>query len=118
MDQSVHPSAANAQCSIEGMPLPLTSSPGLSPDKRTEGSQAQLLAYTFLVRAGERALFELLCGVGEAQASAEVRTGLQAAELLRETLRSSREHLAVLRATSPGNGDGRDDQLLPPVHRR
>ncbi len=118
MDQSLYLSAANAQRSIEGAPLQPTGSPGLSPSERGEESQAQLLAYAFLVRAGGRALFELLCSIGEAQASAEVRTGLRAAELLRDTLASWREHLATLRATSPGNDDGRDAQLLPLVHCR
>jgi hypothetical protein len=118
MDQSLYLSAANAQCSIEGALLFLAGYPGLSPDSRTEGPQVQLLACTFLARACERALFELLCSVGEAQDPQEVRTGLQAAELLREALSSWREHLAVLRAMSPGNKDGRNTQLLPAVHRR
>jgi hypothetical protein len=118
MDQSLHLPLVKAECSMEGAPLFLAGYPGLSPDSRTEGPQVQLLACTFLARAGERALFELLRSVGEAQAPAEVRTGLQAAELLREALSSWREHLAVLRATSPGNDDGRDGQLLPAVHGR
>jgi hypothetical protein len=118
MDQSLHPYAVNAQCSIEGAPPPLTGCPGLSPYRTTEGSQARLLAHTFLVKAGERALFELLCSLGEARNSEEVRAGLQAADLVREALRSWREDLGVLRAITPGGIAGRNAQLLPLVHRR
>jgi hypothetical protein len=103
---------------MEGPPLPLTGSRGLSPDRRMEGAQGQLVAYAFLVRAGERALFELLCSVGEARDSGEVRTGLRAADLLREALRSWREDLAALRAMSPLGNAGQNAQLLLLVHRR
>jgi hypothetical protein len=72
VNQSLRLCASNAQCSMEGPPLPLTGSRGLSPDRRMEGAQGQLVAYAFLVRAGERALFELLCSVGEARDSGEV----------------------------------------------
>jgi hypothetical protein len=117
MQHSLHPFAAEAQCSMEGAPLRLTGSPGLSPDKTTEGSQAELLAYAFLVRAGERALFELLCSLGQAQDPGQVRAGLGAAELIREMLSLWRENLTTSRSSVYGVADNAP-QLLLPVHRR
>ena len=117
MSRPLHAYAGNARCSIEGAPLPLTGSPGLPPDNRTEGSQAQLLAYAFLVRAGERALFELLCTLGEAQDSGQVRAGLEAAELIRRMLSLWRENMATSRRPVYSLADNAP-QLLPPVHRR
>jgi hypothetical protein len=63
-----------------------------------EGLEAHQLACTFLVAASERALFELLCALGEAQDPAQVRAGLRAADLLRQMLGSWRENLALLRS--------------------
>jgi hypothetical protein len=76
---------------------------------REEGEEleAHQLACTFLVAASERALFELLCALGQAQDPAQVRAGLRAADLLREMLVSWRQNLALLRSAS-SSSDGRD----------
>jgi hypothetical protein len=57
---------------------------------------AQRAACASLVRACERAHFELLSGLGEATCPAEVRTGLWAADLLQEILADWREALTAL----------------------
>jgi hypothetical protein len=70
-------------------PLPL-------PIHRDEHLAAQRAACASLVRACERAHFELLSDLGEATCPAEVRSGLWAAELLQAILVDWREALTTL----------------------
>jgi hypothetical protein len=70
---------------------------------QNEEIAAQRLVCTLLVSACERAHSEPLCALGEASRPAEVRTGLRAAESLKEVLAGWREALAVVAVLEAGD---------------
>ncbi len=74
------------------------------PQPELELLAVQRLACASIVQGCERSLYQLRCSLGEARDPADVRAGLQAAELLEGVLASWRETLDVLAAA------GLDDQ--------
>jgi hypothetical protein len=83
----------------------------LTPNTAREEDReaAQRLACATMVRACERALYDLRCALGRAERPADVRSGLAAIDLLEQVLAGWRETLALC---EPG------PQLLPVDHPR
>lgn len=77
-------------------PLPILGDQQLPQRWRREEQEAQQMVCELLIQSCERALYDLRCSLGQAEAATDVRTGLRAADLLATVLVGWRETLRLL----------------------